>query len=141
MSKKKVVPPVALIQGKVDAAAYITANGYPEVGAFLDQKSLQKFYKQLETPTLEDWAKIEGLEYKTCTDSEPIHRMRVCMAILYKHYPKEGSAKKDSPYKKYSLEDLVNLAIEHSVAIEDTDDERILRMRLIMALRANKVIE
>jgi hypothetical protein len=139
MAKKKVE--VTKIQGKVDAAAYITEKGYPIVGQFADQKSLQKFYKQLDTAMLEEWAVYEKLDYKPCADSEPIHRMRVCMAILYKHYPKETtSTKKESPYKKYSLEDLVNMAIENEVAIEETDDERILRMRLIMALRANKVI-
>jgi hypothetical protein len=138
MAKKKVI--VTLIQGKVNATEWIATNGYPTVGGFATQKDLQKFYKQLDTATLEDWASKEGLEYKPCTDSEPIHRMRVCMAILYKMYPKDTtSTKKESPYKKYSLEDLVNLAIENEVAIEETTDERILRMRLIMALRANKV--
>lgn len=130
------------IIGKVDAMAYIEEfGGYPEVGVFGDKKDLQKFYKQLDTAMLEDWCEVEGLEYKPCEDNESIHRMRVAMAILYKHYPKQTKAKAKSKYAQYTLEDLVNLAVDNSVAVEETDDERILRMRLIMSLRANKVID
>lgn len=133
---------VEVIKGKVDATKWVAEhNGYPEVGQFVEQKDLQKFYKQLPTETLEDWAKVEGVEYKACADSEPIHRMRVAMAILYKHFPKEPSkSKQESPYKKYSLEDLVNMAIENEVPVEPTEDERIMRMRTIMALKAAKVL-
>jgi hypothetical protein len=131
---------VSQIVGKVDAVAHVAKNGYPEVGQFIDEKSLQKFYKQLDTKSLEDWAALEGLTYKACPDSEPIHRMRVAMAILYKHFPKDTTSKPESPYKKYTLEQLVSLAVEHEVPVEPTDDDRILRMRTIMALRAHKVI-
>lgn len=45
------------ITGKVDAYAWIKANGgYPEVGTFTDEKSIQKFYKQLTTEEIEDWS-------------------------------------------------------------------------------------
>jgi hypothetical protein len=136
MSKSKV------ISGKVDAKAWVEKNnGYPEVGSFIDQKSLQKFYKQLDTAALEDWASVEGLEYKECKDSEPIHRMRVAMAILYKHFPKDTKSKPESPYKKYTTEQLAQMAVDNGVAIEVTDDDRILRMRLIMALRVAGIIE
>ena len=126
---------------KVDAVAYVEANGYPEVGMFKDKKDLQKFYKQLDTATLEDWASIEGLEYKPCENSEPIHRMRVAMAILYLHFPKQSSTKKESPYKQYSTEQLIEMAIDNSVEVEPTEDMRIMRMRTIMALRDAKVID
>ena len=62
------------------------------------------------------------------------------MAILYKHFPRQTAPKKESKYAQYSLEDLVTLASEHDVVVELCDDERILRMRLIMSLRACKVI-
>lgn len=120
---------------KVDAVSVIEKDGYPEVGTFATKKDLQKFYKQLDTTVLEDWCNLEGLEFKACDDSEPIHRMRVAMAILYKHFPKESSAKAESPYKKFSTEELVSMAIDNSVAVEVTEDMRILRMRTIMALR------
>ena len=137
MSKDKKA--VVKLVGKVDANAWIAEKGYPEVGQFVDQKSLQKFYKQLDIETLKGWIELEGLEV-TPTDSEPIYRMRVCMAILYKHFPKETAKKEESPYKKYSLEDLVTMAIENNVPVLATDDDRILRMRTIMALRAHKVL-
>ena len=130
-----------LIGKKVDANAWVEENGYPEVGAFEDKKSLQKFYKQLDTSLIEDWAALEGLSFKPCEDSEPIHRMRVCMAILYHHYPKQTKAKKKSKYAKYALEDLVKLAVDNDVAIEICEDERILRMRAIMALRDAEIID
>jgi hypothetical protein len=131
-----------IISGKVDANEWMKSNGgYPEVGSFADNKSIQKFYRQLTQEQLDSWCELEGLEYKGCPEQPPIHRMRACMAILYRHFPKEVAPKKESPYKKYSTEELVQLALDNNVAFEMCDDERILRMRAIMALRANKVIE
>lgn len=135
---------VLKVTGKVDAIQWVEDNGYPEVGVFEDKKVLQKFYKQLSDETLEDWCSIEGLEYKACPEQPPIHRMRVAMAILYKHFPKEpstGTTKKKSKYADYTLEDLVAMAVDNDVCVEVTDDARIMRMRTIMALRASKVIE
>jgi hypothetical protein len=130
------------IVGKVNAVDWITENGgYPEVGQFADQKSLQKFYKQLETEVIEDWCSIEGLEFKACPEQAPIHRMRACMAILYKHFPKEtkGSSKK-SKYADYKTEDLIQMALDNSVPVEPTESMPIMRMRVIMALRAHGVL-
>lgn len=116
-------------------------NGFPEVGFFTERSDLQKFYKKLDTPTLEEWADVEGVEYKP-NDHASIHRMRVAQAILFKHFPKEpAKPKQESPYKKYTTEELVAMAVEHEVPVEATDDLRILRMRVIMALRAHKVVE
>ncbi len=140
MAKKTAAVAKVIINGKVDAQAYIKEHGYPEVGQFADEKSLQKFYKQMETAQVEDWATLEGLTFKACPEQPAIHRMRACMVILRNHFPVEVKAKKESPYKKYSTEDLVQMALDNSVAFEPADDERILRMRAIMALRANKII-
>jgi len=111
-------------------------NGYPEKGSFEAKEDLQKFYKHLTDEQLQEWVEVEGLEYKPCPESQPINRMRMCMAILYHHFPKAPSKKKKSKYADYTLEDLVNMAIEKDVPVEPCDDERILRMRTIMALRA-----
>jgi hypothetical protein len=119
---------------KVYVEKYVAENGYPEVGTFEDKKDLQRFYKHVPTEQLLDWVAVEGLEVAP-VDSEPIHRMRLCMAILYLHYPKAPSTKKKSKYADYSLEDLIQMAIDKDVIFESTDDERILRMRAIMALR------
>lgn len=115
-------------------------NGYPEVGNFSDKKDLQSFYKHLTIKQLQDWVGIEGLEVKP-TDSEAIYRMRLAMAILYLHFPKAPTAKKKSKYADYTTESLVQMAIDESVPVEVCDDDRILRMRTIMALRAHGKIQ
>lgn len=119
----------------------VEAPKFPEVGFFKDQKDLQKHYKKLSMDELQEWLDLEGLTY-TATDSEPIQRMRMCMAILYKHFPKETTGKKKtSKYAAYTLEQLVQLAADNDCVFEVCDDEKILRMRAIMALRAHKVLE
>ena|SRR6185312_10315520 len=110
-------------------------KAYPEVGDFTDQKDLQKFYKHLTDEQLAKWCELEGLEYNK-SESQPINRMRMAMAVLYFHFPKAPPKKKESKYSKYSLEDLVGMAVDKEVPVEPTDDERIMRMRTIMALRA-----
>lgn len=119
----------------------MVAKGFPEVGHFGEdgKKQLQTFYKHCTIEQLEEWVELEGIEVKA-TDSEQIYRMRLCMGILYKHYPKAPAKKKQSKYAEYSLEDLVALAVKHDVPVEPTDDDRIMRMRTIMALRAAKHI-
>ena len=66
--------------------------------------------------------------------------MRACMAVLRLHFPVEVKAKKVSPYAKYSTEELVQMAMDKEILFETCDDDRILRMRAIMALRANNAI-
>ena len=139
-TKKQNVKGMTTIEGKVDAAKWVQENGYPEVGTFADEKALKKFYKQLTIEEVEYWATLEGLTFKACPEQPAIHRMRACMAILYKHFPKETAPKKESPYKSYTTESLVQMALDNEVAFEACEDERILRMRAIMALRANKVL-
>lgn len=141
MAKKTVKTTNTKLGAKVDAIAYVEEQGYPGVDTFENDKCLKKFYKQLPTSVLEDWSRTLGATYKPCEDNESIHRMRVAMSILYTFYPKETKAKPKSKYADYTLEQLVDLALENDVAVEDTTDMRIMRMRLIMGLRANKVIE
>lgn len=124
---------------KAFVEAFLKAHGYPEKGS-MPKEDLQKFYKHCTDEELVGWLELEGLTV-TPTDSAPILRMRQCMAILYHHYPKAPSAKKKSKYADYSLEQLVELASTHDVPVEVCDDERILRMRVIMALRAHKHLE
>lgn len=115
-------------------------NGYPETGFFKEQKDLQKFYKFCTDEQLTEWVDVEGLEFKPA-DSQPINRMRMAMAILYYHFPKEASTKKKSKYADYTNEVLIQMLLDNDVPCEVTDDERIMRMRAIMALRASKIIE
>lgn len=122
-------------------AEFVEKNGFPELEIFVEKADLQKFYKKLDTAVLEDWAALEGVEFKP-NEHASIHRMRVAQAILFKRFPKPApKAKQDSPYKKFSTEELVQMAVDHEVPVEATDDLRILRMRLIMSLRAHKIVE
>lgn len=113
--------------------AHVETNGFPEAGTF-EKDDLKKFYKQLTDVQLAEWLELEGLEH-TPNESAPINRMRMCMAILYHNFPKPAATKKKSKYADFSLEDLLTLALDKDVIFESTDDERILRMRAIMALR------
>jgi len=128
-------------QQKVDAVKHVEENGFPEVGHFTEKKDLQKFYKQLDDVVLGEWIAIEGLEFKPCEDSEAINRMRMCMAILYLHFPKQPSAKKKAKYADYTMEQLMKMCLDNDVAVEYTESEQIMRMRTIMALRAAGHIE
>src|SRR5690606_27704197 len=130
-----------ILMKKINATTvqeHVKEHGYPEVGFFEEKKDLQKFYKHLTDEQLAEWIELEGLGFNP-SDSQPINRMRMAMAVLYDWFPKEPSKKKESKYAKCSLEDLVGMAVEHDVPVEPTDDERIMRMRTIMALRAAKI--
>jgi hypothetical protein len=63
----------------------------------------------------------------------------MAMAIKAIHFPTEktgNSSKKKAKYADYSLETLVQLAMDNDVAVpDDKGDERILRMYTIMALK------
>jgi hypothetical protein len=117
-------------------------GNYPEVGEFSEEKEIRKFYKQLTDEQLQEWCDLEGVEYKPC-DHQSIQRMRMCMAITAKHFPKEQStSKKKSKYADFTLDQLVQMAIDNDVEVKDhRGDDRILRMYLIMALRDAGVIE
>lgn len=116
---------------------FVADKGYPEVGHFEDREDLKKFYKHCTDEQLDEWLALEGLEEEVKpTDSAQILRMRKCMAILYKHFPKAPSkAKKQSPWKAYSLEELLDKCLEMDAEFEPVDDEKILRMRAVMALK------
>lgn len=113
---------------------------YPEKGTVADEKALKKAIKALTDEQLAEWATLEGLTWKP-NDHAAINRMRIAMAIKELHFPTEKVSKaKKSPYAVYETEQLVQMALDNEVLFEPTDDQRILRMRAIMALRAHKVI-
>lgn len=115
---------------------------FPAVGTIADEAAFKKHVKSLTDEQVAAWVAQEGLEVKDYK-SAPINRMRQLMAIKELHFPSEKapSTKKESPYKKHTTEDLVQMAIDNNVLFEACDDEKILRMRAIMALRSHKVIE
>lgn len=107
---------------------------FPEKGSITDPKELKRFYKKLSNEQLDEWLALEGLTY-TESDHAAINRMRKCMAILYYFFPKETKGKKKSVYAGYSTEDLIAMATEAQVTYKPSENEPIMRMRLIMALR------
>lgn len=110
---------------------------FPEVGSFKTKKELQKHYKGLTDGELCEWIEIEGLEFKP-SEHEAINRMRMCMAVLYKHFPAEAPKPKEkSKYAGYTDEQLIEMAVAGDVPVMVTEDARIMRMRVIMALKAH----
>ncbi|MNN82158.1 hypothetical protein D3C81_1990620 [compost metagenome] len=64
------------------------------------------------------------------------------MAIKELHFPSEKKpAKKESIYKKYTTEELVQRALDNEVLFEPSDNDKIVRMRVIMALRSHGLVE
>lgn len=117
---------------------FVAEHGFPEKNEFT-QEELKKFYKHLTDAQLEEWLELEGLEY-TPNESAPINRMRMAMAILYSRFPRQTKAKEKSKYADYTTDELIQMALDKDVEVEPTEDQRILRMRAIMALREAKVI-
>lgn len=118
---------------------------FPEVGHYSEQKALKKFIKGLSNEQLAEWVDLEGLgERVKPTDNESILRMRNAMAINALHFPdsaRKSAPKKESPYKKYTTEELVQMALDNDVEVRDAKgDPRIERMYTIMALREAGIV-
>jgi hypothetical protein len=117
---------------------------YPEVGYFKDEKAMKKFYKPLTNAQITEWAELEGVEWKP-NEHESINRMRQVMALKAKHFPHlapKHSAKTKSKYSQYETEQLVAMALENDVEVDErSGDMRILRMKTIMALRNAGIID
>jgi hypothetical protein len=117
---------------------------YPEVGYFKDEKAMKKFYKPLTNAQITEWAELEGVEWKP-NEHESINRMRQVMALKAKHFPHlapKHSAKTKSKYSQYTTEQLVQMALDGEIDVEErSGDMRILRMKTIMALRNAGIIE
>lgn len=115
---------------------------YPEVGDFKEAKDIKAYYKKLTVEQLEEWVELEGLEVAH-TDSPNIYRMRLCMAILYHHFPKAPAkaSKKSSQKYPLSTEEYVQMAMDNDVEVkDDKGNMQILRMYTIMALKNAGII-
>lgn len=116
---------------------------FPEVGHYSEQKALKKFIKGLSDADLAEWVALEGLEVKH-NDNAAILRMRNAMAINALHFPdsvRKSKPKKESPYKQYTTEQLVQMALDNDIEVKDAKgDSRIERMYTIMALREAGIV-
>ncbi|MMZ60467.1 hypothetical protein D3C81_961420 [compost metagenome] len=114
---------------------------FPEVGQFPDEKTFKAHVKPLTMDELQEWAALYELTVKP-TDSAPIQRMRLIMAIKEMHFPTPPREPKNrSPYSKWTTEELVQMALDNEIIYEPAEDMKIMRMRTIMALRAHGIIE
>lgn len=116
---------------------------YPEIGTFSTENQLKKFYKQLSDDQLDEWLDIEGWSdsVKLCSNAS-INRMRKCLVIKSKHFPKKSSESKKSKYSKYSTEELLQMALDNDIEVKECNgDARILRMYVIMALRDSNLLD
>ena len=132
--------PSPKLQGKPAVISDVT---YPEKGTYKEKKPLQKFIKKLSIDELMEWADLEGiLSDIKVTDHEAIWRMRVAMAIVELHFPKEKTGgKSKSKYAAYTTEQLVQMTMDNDLEVKDAKgDLRILRMYCIMALRDAKLL-
>jgi hypothetical protein len=113
----------------------VVAPKYPEVGS-VDAKALKKVCKNLTDAEVAEYAALYNLVVKDY-GHDSINRMRQIMAITGLHFPSTiKAAKPKSVYAHLTLENLLGQIVDGGVFVEVTDDERIMRMRAIMALRA-----
>ncbi|AYP68517.1 hypothetical protein EalM132_00173 [Exiguobacterium phage vB_EalM-132] len=132
------VAPTVEAPAKAEVAEDTEEVDFPEVGHYSEQKALKKFIKGLSNEQVAEWVELEGLEVKQY-DNEAIQRMRNAMAINALHFPnsvRKSTPKQESPYKKYTTEELVQMALDNDIEVKDAKgDARIERMYTIMALR------
>lgn len=135
---KEEVAPTVEAPVKAEVAEPTEDVDFPEVGHYSEQKALKKFIKGLSNEQVAEWVELEGLEVKQY-DNEAIQRMRNAMAINALHFPnsvRKSTPKQESPYKKYSTEELVQMALDNDIEVKDAKgDARIERMYTIMSLR------
>lgn len=119
---------------------------YPEKGHFKEEKDMKKYIKALTDEELVEWCELEGATYKADAGNASITRMRAAMAIKaihgYGNASATGVKKGKGKYADFSTEALVQLALDNDIVIEgDGNDDRILRMKTIMALRSAGLLE
>jgi hypothetical protein len=118
------------------AKKVVVAVKYPEVGT-VDAKALKKVCKALSDAEIAEWVHLYDLQVKEY-GHDSINRMRRIMAITGLHFPGTVKpAKAKSKYAEYTDLQLIEWAIAESVPVLLTDDTKIMRMRVIMALKAH----
>ncbi|AGR46816.1 hypothetical protein SHANETTE_145 [Bacillus phage Shanette] len=101
-------------------------------------KEFKDWYKDIDTQTVEYFAKALGLTW-TETEHANIHRMRISMAMQRFFFPemfkpKEGKKKK-AKYGDLSTEDLFKMVAANKLDVKKTNNNPIDRMNAIMALK------
>lgn len=109
------------VQSKVSQMTIIEFNDY------IKHFTLEALIQMAETAGVKTWEDIEN---------EPIRKMRLLMEIKSHYFPNDKTpVKPNSCWKKNTLEELLELAQEHDLTFKASNDAKIQRMWVIMALK------
>ena len=103
----------------------------------MDIISFNNYIKHFTVDALVALADAAGVKNWDSITNEPIRKMRLLMEIKAFYYPQDKTpVKPNSEWRKVALADLLALAKKHKLDYKKSDDEKIQRMWVIMAIRA-----
>lgn len=103
----------------------------------MDIISFNNYIKHFTVDALVALADAAGVKNWDSITNEPIRKMRLLMEIKAFYYPQdETPVKPNSEWRKVDLADLLALAKKHKLNYKKSDDEKIQRMWVIMAIKA-----
>lgn len=108
------------VQDKVGQMTIVEFNN------FIKHFSVEALIQMAETAGVNTWESI---------DNEPIRRMRLLMELKGHYFPNEKTpVKPNSGWRKIELAELIKLAKSKKVEYKTSDDEKIQRMHVVIAL-------
>lgn len=103
----------------------------------MDIISFNNYIKHFTVDALVALADAAGVKNWDSITNEPIRKMRLLMEIKAFYYPQDKTpVKPNSEWRKVDLADLLALAKKHKLNYKKSDDEKIQRMWVIMAIKA-----
>lgn len=103
----------------------------------MDIISFNNYIKHFTVDALVALADAAGVKNWDSITNEPIRKMRLLMEIKAFYYPQDKTpVKPNSEWRKVALSDLLALAKKHKLDYKKSDDEKIQRMWVIMAIKA-----
>lgn len=103
----------------------------------MDIISFNNYIKHFTVDALVALADAAGVKNWDSITNEPIRKMRLLMEIKAFYYPQDKiPVKPNSEWRKVDLADLLALAKKHKLDYKKSDDEKIQRMWVIMAIKA-----
>lgn len=103
----------------------------------MDIISFNNYIKHFTVDALVALADAAGVKNWDSITNEPIRKMRLLMEIKAFYYPQDKTpVKPNSEWGKVALADLLALAKKHKLDYKKSDDEKIQRMWVIMAIKA-----
>lgn len=103
----------------------------------MDIISFNNYIKHFTVDALVALADAAGVKNWDSITNEPIRKMRLLMEIKAFYYPQDKTpVKPNSEWRKVPLADLLALAKKNKLDYKKSDDEKIQRMWVIMAIKA-----